>query len=249
MNKSIAIVVPCFNEELRLPREYWKSLVSVESNIHWLFVDDGSSDGTTKVLKEICDGTLAQILKLSANQGKGNAIREGFIKVIAQDLEINFIGYLDSDGAFSINDVMRLAKMANESSFDAIISSRVSLSGRLINRKSSRHYLGRLIATYLTRNWEDAPYDTQSGYKLFANTESFRESIKVEFSTKWFVDVELITRIGVSNKGLLNLWEEPLLSWKDVDGSKLKARKICALVVEIVFARRQVLKLLMERAG
>jgi hypothetical protein len=130
---------------------------------------------------------------------------------------------------------------------DAVISSRVSLSGREINRKSSRHYLGRLIATYLTRQWSDAPYDTQSGYKLFVNSTSFREAIKSDFATKWFVDVELITRVGINNKGVLNIWEEPLLFWNDVDGSSLKMRNYYSIFFEIIFARRQVLKLLAER--
>jgi hypothetical protein len=130
---------------------------------------------------------------------------------------------------------------------DAVISSRVSLSGREINRKSSRHYLGRLIATVLTRKWSDAPYDTQSGYKLFLNSRSFRDAIESGFSTRWFVDVELLTRIGINNKGFLNVWEEPLFYWNDVAGSKLKSIKFHSIFLELLIARRQVLKLLKER--
>jgi hypothetical protein len=99
----------------------------------------------------------------------------------------------------------------------------------------------------MTRKWSDAPYDTQSGYKLFVNSMSFREALKSDFYTKWFVDIELITRVGINNKGFLNIWEEPLLSWSDVDGSNLKLRKFYSIFLEIIFARRQVLKLLAER--
>jgi hypothetical protein len=174
--------------------------------------------------------------------------------MLEDDPELQVLGYLDSDGAFSIADIFRLAKISidltrnpSTATIDAVISSRVSLSGRAITRKSSRHYLGRLIATYMTRKWSDAPYDTQSGYKLFVNSMSFREALKSDFYTKWFVDIELITRVGINNKGFLNIWEEPLLSWSDVDGSNLKLRKFYSIFLEIIFARRQVLKLLAER--
>jgi hypothetical protein len=130
---------------------------------------------------------------------------------------------------------------------DAVISSRVSLSGRFIERKRSRHYLGRIIATFLTHKWIDAPYDTQSGFKLFKNSQSFQNSIRKSFSTKWFVDIELLTRIGISNKGKLVIWEEPLNFWRDVNGSKLGFTSYPQIFVEMVVARKQVLKFITER--
>jgi glycosyltransferase involved in cell wall biosynthesis len=254
MNKTIAIIVPCYNEAARFPVKYWKEIVRTENDIKWLFVDDGSYDRTFEILQEVCSGTSSRAIKRLQNGGKGRAIQQGLLEVLENDPALQVLGYLDSDGAFSKEDVFRLAKMSidgsrniSTSKMDAVISSRVSLSGRKINRKSSRHYLGRLIATYLTRKWSDAPYDTQSGYKLFVNSNSFREAIKADFSTKWFVDIELITRIGINNKGLLNIWEEPLLSWTDVDGSNLKLRQFYNIFLEIISARRLVRMLLAER--
>lgn len=254
MNKTIAIIVPCYNEAARFPVKYWKEIVRTENDIKWLFVDDGSYDRTFEILQEVCSGTSSRAIKRLQNGGKGRAIQQGLLEVLENDPALQVLGYLDSDGAFSKEDVFRLAKMSidgsrsiSTSKMDAVISSRVSLSGRKINRKSSRHYLGRLIATYLTRKWSDAPYDTQSGYKLFVNSISFREAIKADFSTKWFVDIELITRIGINNKGLLNIWEEPLLSWTDVDGSNLKLRQFYHIFLEIISARRLVRMLLAER--
>jgi glycosyltransferase involved in cell wall biosynthesis len=214
MDKRIAIIVPCYNEESRFPIQYWREIVRAESEIRWLFIDDGSSDRTLEILQDVCAGTPSRVSKCFKNGGKGNAIRKGFLEMLETEPEIEVLGYLDSDGAFSKDDIFRLANIAIQrisSSMaqpaDAVISSRVSLSGREINRKSSRHYLGRLIATVLTRKWSDAPYDTQSGYKLFLNSRSFRDAIESGFSTRWFVDVELLTRIGINNNGNLNVWE------------------------------------------
>jgi hypothetical protein len=121
-----------------------------------------------------------------------------------------------------------------------MLSSRVALAGREIRRNPSRHYLGRVVATFLTRSWIDAPYDTQSGFKIFSNTESLRSALENDFKTSWFVDIEILTRIGNSNGGLLNIWEEPLTFWRDVAGSKLKLSKIPKLLIEIFIARKEV---------
>jgi glycosyltransferase involved in cell wall biosynthesis len=254
MKNATSIVVPCFNEEARIPIKYWRELINKSIDINWLFIDDGSNDRTFEILERICAGSSAKTLKLPKNVGKGNAIRQGFLRILEENPEIELIGYLDSDGAFSLQDIFGLVNKASKAdSFldnsipDAVISSRVSLSGRFIDRRRSRHYLGRIIATYLTQKWNDAPYDTQCGFKLFKNSQSFQNSIKNSFSTKWFVDIELLTRIGISNKGKLVIWEEPLNFWRDVNGSKLGFTSYPRIFVEIVVARKQVLKFIKER--
>ena len=255
MNKQVAIIVPCFNEQQRFPTEYWREILTAENNIKWLFVDDGSFDGTYKILKEVCAGTSAQVVHLPRNTGKGNAIRYGLLEMLQKDSSIEILGYLDSDAAFSKEDIFRIADLTveklNESvnnQLDAVISSRVSLAGRQISRKVSRHYLGRIIVTLLMNKWSDSPYDTQSGYKLFCNSVAFRASIENKFLTRWLFDVEILTRIGIYNKGRLSIWEEPLFFWKDVNGSKLKLRYLHSIFLELYIARKQVLKYLKERS-
>ena len=249
--KRIVIVVPCFNEARRFPMQYWREIITTESEIQWLFVDDGSRDGTFDLIKELCKDSTIHVIKLPKNLGKGNAIRLGLLETLRLNPTAEVIGYIDSDGAFSITDVFRLATMAlghiksgKVQAIDALISSRAALAGRAINRKPTRHYLGRVIATLLTNKWQGTPYDTQSGYKLFRNSQAFRESVRNEFATRWFFDVELLTRIGITNHGKLNIWEEPLSSWNDIDGSKLSAREMHRISYELVVARRQVLRLL-----
>jgi hypothetical protein len=155
---------------------------------------------------------------------------------------VEFCGFIDCDGAFATEDVKNFSTtiLNKQTDFEVLISSRVALSGRDIQRKSHRHYLGRIIATFLTHQWRNAPYDTQSGLKVFRNTESFRNAILSDFSTKWFSDIELISRIGVNNGGRIEIWEEPLMSWSDVDGSKLKFRSFPSIVRQIYIARRSV---------
>lgn len=254
MNKDIAIVIPCFNEASRLPIKYWSEIICDNPRVYWIFVDDGSTDNTSEILQELSKALPAKYYKSDRNLGKGNAIRFGLLNALGLSAEIEFFGYLDSDGAFSQSDIRRLidialtdSKVNYKNSSDAIISSRVALAGRSVVRKKSRHYIGRVIATILTANWNDAPYDTQSGFKLFKNSDSFRAAIKTPFLTKWFVDIELFVRIALLNQGEVRIWEEPLSTWKDVSDSKISLREFPRLIKEIVFARHQVLALLEKR--
>ena len=228
--------------------------MSLQNEISWVFVNDGSTDATIERLNEIVSGTDSRVIDSPRNQGKGNAIRTGLQGALVNNADCEIVGYVDSDGAFSKEDILRIVNLAISiagseaiNPVDAILSSRVALAGHQIKRKSSRHYIGRVIATLLTSRWEDAPYDTQSGFKLFRNSDSLKSAIKYKFRTHWFVDIELLTRIGIANRGVLNIWEEPLTSWRDVKGSKIGLREIPKLLIEISIARRQVSGLLHER--
>lgn len=92
--KTLYIIVPCYNEEVCLPRTApvfaakVKALadtgaVSADSRV--LFVDDGSSDRTWELLENLCDKNhLCRALRLSPNRGHQNAVMTGLM--VAKDL-------------------------------------------------------------------------------------------------------------------------------------------------------------------
>lgn len=83
MKKTISILVPCFNEELSLPR-FYESLKKIMDSFpvyNWelLFVNDGSRDNTIRVIADLYkyDNRIAY-LDLARNFGKENAMLAGF---------------------------------------------------------------------------------------------------------------------------------------------------------------------------
>jgi dolichyl-phosphate beta-glucosyltransferase len=230
----IAIVVPCFNEEKRINISYWKSNVDKFVDCQWIFVNDGSTDNTRLILNQIT-GENVHHLDLPTNNGKGNAIRAGFNHVIdfprtcagmTSPSKLNFsrIGYMDSDGAFDLSDIQALFALTEEKiklvpPYKVIIGSRVKLAGRQIDRSKIRHYLGRLIATFICLGWEKAPYDTQSGFKIFCLDSTFRDAVNAPFKTSWFFDIELILRLDTLHSVMI--WEEPLMKWNEVGDSSI----------------------------
>lgn len=81
--KKISILIPCYNEEQSLPLLYPELLKLMESlpSYEWelMFVNDGSADGTLRVLRELRQrDSRVNYVDLSRNFGKENAMLAGF---------------------------------------------------------------------------------------------------------------------------------------------------------------------------
>lgn len=78
---SLSVIVPVFNEEQALPalhRRLAAALVATGVNWEILYVDDGSDDGTPRVLKELqASDSAVGIARLSRNFGKEAAMTAG----------------------------------------------------------------------------------------------------------------------------------------------------------------------------
>ena len=77
-----SIVVPFHNEEENVPRLYDKLTTVMESvgdSFELVFVDDGSSDGTFRILQDILAvDSRVTIVKLRRNFGQTSALAAGF---------------------------------------------------------------------------------------------------------------------------------------------------------------------------
>ena len=94
--------------------------------------------------------------------------------------------------------------------------------------------MGRIVSTYLCYKWPNSPYDTQSGFKIFINTEYFTKSIQEPFKTRWFFDIELLVRLKSFKQNELIIWEEPLMSWKEIANSKISGLEFLRIAGEIL---------------
>ena len=96
MSETI-IVVPCYNEAGRLPVESFRGFVRRTPGIRFLFVDDGSTDATAEALRSLRDSDIDSfdVHTLTENSGKGEAVRQGFLKAFESDPD--YVGFWDAD--------------------------------------------------------------------------------------------------------------------------------------------------------
>ena len=123
----IYLVIPCFNEAKRLQVSYWEKVITAPNldNTKFLFIDDGSSDGTFEVLNRLTKYSRVEAVSLGINVGKANAIRSAFQKILeASFFDCNLIGFIDSDSSFDAQEVIDiLSCLENQSKlFDAFFT-------------------------------------------------------------------------------------------------------------------------------
>lgn len=239
---QIAVVVPCFNEASRWQTEYWSELTS-DADVTWVFVNDGSKDSTAQLLDEICKlKSHCSVLHLQRNLGKALAVRMGFLHLFAMR-RFDVVSFMDADGAFAGEEFARLLRCAEEKlqvgEWDSVWTSRVALAGRDIQRSLLRHYLGRLVATFVSIGTDSLPYDTQSGLKFFAVSDDLIRCFEAPFLTRWLFDLELINRWRTIVHRPMQIWEEPLMSWKEVEGSRVTRGEFVRIARELSAIKRQ----------
>ena len=221
------IVVPCYNEALRLPIAHFRQFFS-KSQVRFVFVDDGSRDNTIERIEELrgAEPDRVALVRSPSNQGKAAAVRQGINFALDQDAE--YVGYWDADLATPLDAIPQFMLVFNQRpDLDMVFGSRVKLLGRQVHRRASRHYLGRGFATVVSTMLRLPIYDTQCGAKIFRVRPGTRSLWAERFQTKWVFDVELLARyirqVGSPEAAAQKIYEFPLDSWEDVGGSKVKA--------------------------
>lgn len=127
--KKLTMVVPAYNEEEALPIFYAealrveKELPGVE--IEYLFIDDGSSDGTLEVLRDLHKkDARVRYVSFSRNFGKEAAIYAGL-----QNAAGDYVAILDADLQDPPALLPEMLQAIEEEGYDCVGSRRVTRKG------------------------------------------------------------------------------------------------------------------------
>lgn len=104
------VIIPCYNEEKRLDVSTIVNFIQSNNTFHLCFVDQGSSDNTLQVLreiKELSDMNHVSIVQLKKNKGKAEAIRVG-VRHFFNNEDIGYIGYIDVHMPMYFNKFLKL---------------------------------------------------------------------------------------------------------------------------------------------
>jgi glycosyltransferase involved in cell wall biosynthesis len=223
------IVIPCYNEALRLDVAKFKEFSREHPHQRFLFVNDGSTDGTLELLDDLCrsDRERFAVRDLPENVGKAEAVRQGLLQAFEADPD--YVGYWDADLSTPLDAILAFCSVLDSrSDIEMVFGARVSLLGRSVKRDLLRHYLGRLFATAASLALGIGFYDTQCGAKVFRATHEIISLFQTPFSTRWIFDVEIIARLVETRRATDRrcvgeiVYEFPLHEWRDVAGSKVK---------------------------
>ncbi|PYU06498.1 MAG: glycosyl transferase [Acidobacteria bacterium] len=162
---QLSIIVPSFNEEVRLPASLQLIAAYVSSanrSTEVLVVDDGSKDRTAEVAASFADRIPnLRVLRNGENRGKGYSVRHGM-----QEARGEYVLFSDADLSAPIEEADKLLSALRQ--YDIAIGSR-ALDRDLIEVHESlfREFAG-IIFNRIVRIVLWLPFvDTQCGFKAF----------------------------------------------------------------------------------
>jgi dolichyl-phosphate beta-glucosyltransferase len=163
---ELSVVIPCYNEEQRLPRtieQIERYLGSSGVNYELILVDDGSVDGTRSIMDAAAKRNPAVRLEsLPQNRGKGRALAEGVAAARGGEILIT-----DADLSTPIEEIDKLMAELRKGAGVAIASRALRGSRVEVKQPIYRVLMGKAFNLLVQAVLLPGIWDTQCGFKLF----------------------------------------------------------------------------------
>lgn len=183
----LSIIIPAYNEEVRLPTSLEKLYAFLNSQTYTfevVVVENGSQDRTLQVAQEFAS-RLKNIRIIHIDQrGKGLAIREG---ILASSGQYRFIA--DADFSMPVDEINLFLPPVCEC--DIAIASRETPGSVRYNEPPFRHFTGRVFNLLIRLLVLPNLHDTQCGFKCF-HGEVAEDIFPYQTLGGWAYDVEVL---------------------------------------------------------
>jgi dolichyl-phosphate beta-glucosyltransferase len=166
---ELSIIIPSYNEELRLPatlKQIAAYIRSANRDVEVIVVDDGSKDKTIAVGESFRNEiSNLRVISNGQNRGKGYSVRHGM-----QEARGRIVLFTDADLSAPIEEVEKL--LPSMQNHDVAIGSRaVDRSLISVHESHFREFAG-IIFNKIVRLILRLPFvDTQCGFKAFRREE------------------------------------------------------------------------------
>ncbi|MBA3273000.1 MAG: glycosyltransferase family 2 protein [Chthoniobacterales bacterium] len=235
MLPGFSLVIPAFNEADRIGktlREAIEFLQEFSPSTEIIVVDDGSTDATAAVVRQVFDtagGLEARLIERPPNSGKGAAVRAG---LLAATRSVGL--FSDADFSTPIEEAPKLLDPIFADELDVAFGSRALNRGLIGNRQAwHREQAGRVF-NLAVRMMTGLPFwDTQCGFKAF-RLDALRPLLPQARSDGFGFDVELLY---LAHKANLRMREIPV-RWNHHEGSKVRMLHDSAHMLQEVIALR-----------
>jgi dolichyl-phosphate beta-glucosyltransferase len=190
----LTIVIPAYNEELRLPDSLLKIANFLRQQTYRsevLVVENGSTDRTAWMVEEFQANHVKpddpfEIRLLHSAKGKGAAVKMGMLTGCGQ-----YFFLCDADLSMPIEEIEQFLLPQLLKSYDVIIGSREASGARRYNEPFHRHLLGRVFNLLVHALIIPNIKDTQCGFKCFTHraVHSIFPCITID---GWGFDIEVL---------------------------------------------------------
>jgi glycosyltransferase involved in cell wall biosynthesis len=229
----LSIVLPAYNEELRIGRaldEVAEYCRSSDHDVEVIVVDDGSSDALADVAREYSDEIAGlQVIQHETNRGKGRAVATGMLAATGV-----YRAFLDADGATPVGEIDKLLEIAAKHPLVIPIGSiRAAHTEPGRRQPLLRTLAGRAGNAVIRSLVLPGVADSQRGCKLFpgAVADAVFGAQQVD---GWAFDIEILAlcqRLGYEIR-------EVPVRWDHIDGGQIRAGSYVSTLGEVWRIRR-----------
>lgn len=195
-SQNVLVVIPAFNEAKNIGKVI-DELKRAQPALTVIVVDDGSSDGTSR----IATAAGIPVLTLPFNLGVGAAMRLGF--KYAQQNGFQAVVQVDADGQHVPSEIDSLLEKLNE--HDVVIGSRFAEGASTFEVGGSRRIAMRFLAFLLSKITRSDLTDVTSGFRA-----SGPQAIKL-FATSYPPEYlgDTIESLVIAHRNRLSIVEVP----------------------------------------
>ncbi len=208
---DLSLILPCYNEA----GLFTSSVARIQSVLEAsklshevIFVDDASSDGTQKFIKDTCKTTgifRYRAVFHAVNRGRGRTVSDGI-----RAAKGKIVGYMDIDCEVDPIYMPKLVSLVLSGEADVVIGKRYY---RTSPRAALREILSRGYQWLSDKMIGTGGLDTETGYKFFSRKKILPVLSKAR-NPGWFWDTEIMV---YARRAGLRIKEEPVLFLRRFD--------------------------------
>ena len=205
--KELTVLLPAYNEALRVERcirEVEQAVRSFSNSYEMIVAEDGSTDGTEKIVAELSRSNPNLSLLHSPDRlGKGKAIKRALCSAKGA-----VVVFMDVDLATNLYYLSKIVGLARSRRGMAIGSRHIK--GAMVRRRASRSLFSLAYNLFVRLLFMDGVRDHQCGFK--AMSRDVAEVLLNKCSSDgFFFDTEMILwcrKLGISVMEVGVEWEE-----------------------------------------
>jgi glycosyltransferase involved in cell wall biosynthesis len=202
--KSVAVVVPAFNEE----RLVGDTIVGIPAFVDRIYVvDDGSRDRTAERVRLIEDARLL-LLEHERNQGVGAAILTGYQRALAERIDVTCV--MAADNQMDPAELESLVRPVAAGQVDYAKANRLT-SGQAWELIPKTRYLGNALLSLFTKiasgYWHVA--DSQAGYTALGLDTLLRLDLPRIYKRYGFPN-DMLVHLNVVNARVRDVSSRPI---------------------------------------
>ena len=157
MNKTIAVLIPCYNESKtieKVVKDYKKALPEADIYVY----DNNSTDKTDEIAKK-----AGAIVKYEYKQGKGNVIRTMF-----REIDADCYLMIDGDDTYPSENAREMCDYILSGKADMVIGDRLSSTYFKENKRPFHNFGNRLVRGIINLLFKSKIKDIMTGYRAFS---------------------------------------------------------------------------------